>query len=260
MGTSSSFKGKVGSALLPDDFNENDTTNENNGKEQNIIDVDDLNDIEKINPINWTTAKTSMSKYITSAGRVGTPRNIVKNYIKASGGSNRIMSNSTKGRNAAYRIGTILGEFATQGISKTLNDIGLSLSHNSLPEAMSKLVNYVEGSAMTKNDIAIRTATANTLEKLLELDEGNDRLDEVTANVLMQYFMADLIWQQMLIDFGYSFEKYGDNQAILDSVEADIKEYIKANVETSFKRNKDKVFSKNMFDSVMKSCLEIMEE
>lgn len=253
MGTSSSFKGKVGNALLPNDFNPDEDSESSSKKDSNI-------DAVNIDKINWTIAKTSMSKYISSAGRIGTPRNIVKNYIKASGGSNRIISNSTKSRNATYKIGTILEGFTTKGISKTLNDIGLSLSNNSLPEAMSKLVNYVEASAMTKSDVAIRTATANTLEKLLELDEGNDRLDEATANVLMQYFMADLIWQQMLIDFGYSFEKYGDDQITLDNVESKIKEYIKANIEVSFKRNKDKVFSKNIYDSVMKSCLEIMEE
>lgn len=260
MGTSSSFKGKVGNALLPNDFNTSDElTDENDSNVANQINDENKNIQEKENNINWTSAKTSMSKYISSAGKVGSPRSIVRNYIKASGGTNRIILNSSKSINATLKIGNILGSFTKQGISKTLADIGLSLNNYSLPEAMSKLVNYVEDSAVSKSDVAIRTATANTLEKLMELNIDNDRVDQATSIVLMQYFVADLIWQQMLVDFGYSFEKYGNDQNVLIRVEEDMKEYIKASVEESFKRNKDKTFSKDLCDAVVKSCLKIME-
>ena len=72
--------------------------------------------------------------------------------------------------------------------------------------------------------------------------------------------MADLLWQQMLIDFGYSFEKYGNDLNMLIKVEAEMKEYIKANVEEAFRRNKGTFFSQDMYDDIMKTCLEIMEE
>ncbi|WP_338991526.1 hypothetical protein LC567_10290 [Fusobacterium animalis] len=257
MGTSSSFKGKVGNALLPNDFNsDDDMLDENIGNED--YKDDDKNATE--NSINWTTAKTSMSKYISSSGKVGSPKSIVRNYIKASGGSSRLISNSSNSRTAASKIGNILIRFTTQGIGKTLDDIGLSLQNRSLPEAMSRLVNYVQDSAVSKNDVAIRTATANTFEKLIELKVDDDRVDQSTATVLMQYFMADLLWQQMLIDFGYSFEKYGNDLNMLIKVEEEMKEYIKANVEEAFRRNKGTFFSQDMYDDIMKTCLEIMEE
>ena len=125
---------------------------------------------------------------------------------------------------------------------------------------MSRLVNYVHDSAVSKNDVAIMTATANTFEKLIELKVDDDRVDQSTAMVLMQYFMAELLWQQMLIDFGYSFEKYGNDLNMLIKVEKEIKEYIKANVEEAFRRNKGKIFSQDMYEDIMKTCLEIMEE
>ena len=235
MGTSSSFKGKVGNALLPNDFNSDDDMLDENIGNEDYKDDDDKNTTE--NSINWTTAKTSMSKYISSSG-------IVRNYIKASGGSNRLISNSSNSRAAASKIGNILIRFTTQGIGKTLDDIGLSLQYCSLPEAISRLVNYVQDSAVSKNDVAIRTATANTFEKLIELKVDDDRVEQSTATVLMQYFMADLLWQQMLIDFGYSFEKYGNDLNMLIKVEAEMKEYIKANVEEAFRRNKGTFFRK----------------
>ena len=75
MGTSSSFKGKVGSSLLPNDFNDIDNESNKNEKEYDKKDF------------NWTTAKTSMSKYISSNGKIGSPKQITRNYIKAAGGA-----------------------------------------------------------------------------------------------------------------------------------------------------------------------------
>ena len=105
MGTSSSFKGKVGNALLPNDFNSDDDILDGNIGNDDYKD-DDKNTTE--NSINWTTAKTSMSKYISSSGKVGSPKSIVRNYIKASGGSSRLISNSSNSRTAASKIGNIL--------------------------------------------------------------------------------------------------------------------------------------------------------
>ena len=82
----------------------------------------------------------------------------------------------------------VFESFVKNGISQTLNNIGISIKGSSLQEAMSKLVNYVQEEAVSKNDIAIRTATANTLEKLLELNLDDDKLDSDAAIVLMQYF------------------------------------------------------------------------
>ena len=239
MGTSSSFKGKVGRGLLPDDFN-----------------LDDDKKIES-HRSDWTAAKGLMSKYISSNKTIGSPKQIARTYIKASGGSSRLIGNI--GKNATIKLGNVFESFVKNGISQTLNNIGISIKGSSLQEAMSKLVNYVQEEAVSKNDIAIRTATANTLEKLLELNLDDDKLDSDAAIVLMQYFFSDLIWQQMLVDFGYSFEKYGNNLDELVQVEASMQDYIKASVEEAFKQNKDSIFSKDMYDGIFKMCLEIME-
>ena len=47
---------------------------------------------------------------------------------------------------------------------------------------------------------------------------------------------------------------------MLIKVEEEMKEYIKANVEEAFRRNKGTFFSQDMYDDIMKTCLEIMEE
>ena len=241
MGPSSSFKGKVGNALLEDNIIENEIN-------------------KKSKKINWTTVKTAMSKYISSSGKVGTPKSIVKNYINAFGSKDRFMHNFYKRQNATFKIGNIFLGFTTRGILKTLSDLGISLQNISLDEAMSRLVNYVEESAVSKDDIAIRIATANTLNKLIQLQINVDIIDSATGIVLMEYFFTELIWQQMLIDLGYSFEKYATDNNKLIKIEKDMKEFIKATVEVAFEINKEYIFSKEMFDKVIKSCVQMWEE
>ncbi len=278
MGTSSSFKGKVGNTLLPNDFgiedvnmddvvvddeNANDITIDNEDAKDTTSDEENTNDVsdeDAENRISWTTAKSIMSKYISSNRNIGSPKTIARYYIGAAGGASGIIRSSSKSRAATIKLGNIFTSFTTKGIIKTLEELGLLLKDSSLTEAMSKLVNYVHESAVSKNDVAIRVATANTLEKLIELNSDSDKLSIATATVLMQYFIADLIWQQMLIEYGYSFEKYGKNVNEAAKVEEEMKDYIKACVEVAFEANKDKAFTKDIYDTIMRKSLEIMEE
>ena len=59
----------------------------------------------------------------------------------------------------------------------------------------------------------------------------------------------------MLVDYGYSFEKYGNNINELVKIEEEMKEYIKACVEEAFKKSNYKVFSKDMYDDILKTVL-----
>lgn len=246
MGTSSSFKGKKGDTLLPSDYDED-----------NIMEIEE--DGQEVQKDTWTSAKTSMSRYISTEGKVGSPKQIVKKYIKAAGGTKRILSAIGKNRVAILSLNNILNSFATKGLTKTLEDINISLKDISLSEAMSKLVNYIYESSVTKNDSAITAALADTLSEIKESDFNNDKLDEYSSRVIMERFFSELIWQQMLIDFGYSFEKYGDNNEELVERENEMKEYIKACVEESFKEFNDVVFSKDIYNTVFRRSLEIME-
>lgn len=73
------------------------------------------------------------------------------------------------------------------------------------------MVNYVLENSISKDDIAIRSATVNTLEEMSLLLGDNNSLTEIESKYLLQYFTRELIWQLMLVDYVYSFEKKGSN-------------------------------------------------
>ena len=80
MGTSNIFWGNNDhGSLLPDDYD----NQFDGGKEASEL-IDSPT-------VSWKTVKTDMSKYVTKKGRYSSPRHIVHQYIKASGGSKRLL-------------------------------------------------------------------------------------------------------------------------------------------------------------------------
>lgn len=247
MGTSSSFKGKKGDALLPNDFLLEDDNNEN---EDNKKDLD--------NP-NWTVAKSSMSKYISSGGNIGSSKKVVSNYIRATGGAKAFSSRQGIG-SAGSNFSRLLSSITKNGFTTTIAGLGNQFKNKSTVESISLLVNYVVENSISKDDIAIRSATVNTLEALSSLLNDKDSLTEIEAIYLLQYFTRELIWQVMLVDYGHSFEKMGSDIEEAMKAEKKIKEYIQACVEVGFSSSRDNYFTEDSFNKILISCLEIMEE
>lgn len=247
MGTSSSFKGKKGDALLPNDFLPEDNNND---------DKDNKKDLDRPN---WTAAKTSMSKYLSSGGNIGSSKKVVGNYIGATGGAKAFSSRpgiSSAGSNFSH----LLSSITKKGFTTTIASLGNQFTNKSTVESISLLVNYVAENSISKDDIAIRSATVNTLEEMSVLLSDKNSLTEIEAKYLLQYFTRELIWQVMLVDYGHSFEKKGSNIEEAIKAEKEIKEYIQACVEVGFNSYQDDYFTEESFNKILTSCLEIMEE
>lgn len=247
MGTSSSFKGKKGNALLPNDFLLEDNNN------------DDKDNKKDLNNPNWTSAKTSMSKYISSGGNIGSSKKVVSNYIGANGGA-KAFSSRQGISSAGSNFSNLLSSITKNGFTTTIASLGNQFKNKSTVESISLLVNYVVENSISKDDIAIRSATVNTLEEMSLLLGDKNSLTEIESKYLLQYFTRELIWQLMLVDYGYSFEKKGSNIQEAIRIERNIKEYIQACVEVGFNSYKDDYFTEDSFNKILTSCLEIMEE
>lgn len=247
MGTSSSFIGKKGNTLLPNDFLSEDNNND---------DKDSNKDLDRPN---WTVAKRSMSRYISSGGKFGSSKKVVSNYIGATGGA-KAFSSRQGISSAGNKFSHLLNSITINGFTTTITSLGNQFKNKSTEEAISLLVNYVVENSISKDDIAIRNATVNTLEKMSSLLGDKDFLTEIEAKYLLQYFTMELIWQVMLVDYGHSFEKKGSNIEDANKIEKEIKEYIQVCVEVGFNSYQDQYFTEDSFNKLLTSSLEIMEE
>lgn len=144
-----------------------------------------------------------------SIGYIGSSKKVVSNYIGANGGAKAFIKARDKFRRSNFS--NLLSSITKNGFTTTIASLGNQFKNKSTVESISLLVNYVLENSISKDDIAIRSATVNTLEEMSLLLGDNNSLTEIESKYLLQYFTRELIWQLMLVDYVYSFEKKGSN-------------------------------------------------
>jgi hypothetical protein len=269
MGTSSIYNGpKDRNPLLPEGFEdeynnpENDDVsqekNENNGKD------------EKAPVGSWQETKKVMSQYIT--GSTSNRGRVIRNYVKASGGSKAAAGKAVSGRNSTVRLGQFLSSIAENGIIKTLESLKIEYKGKSVEALLSEIVNVISGSSNTKEDIVAKNATIEALSYLYEyIDENGmtlESLDSINENIfneVMSAFINNYIFERMLNDLQSRFEKYADSPQTAIDKEGELEDYIKESVELKLK---DVSFNKLDYQSssvhavieeTYKECYEVLE-
>ena len=261
MGTSSIFHGQTKSnVLLPDDF-DNETIENDDYNEQNQYDV------------TWATVKSNFSKYINSkSGRSlrggGTINHVAKQYVRAAGGTKKLMSIAKSGVFSGRNLYNFYNSIVNTGISNTLKSLHIQLQGKSANEIISILINAISPNSVTKEDIIARDATQYALSHLYDYIERNDMeiecLDNMPQSLIdisMCAYIESYIWGVMLKDLASRLEIYENDPKAAFEIEQELKGYIKGIVEVEFKKD-DEIFQKNptnIVDSLMKRCFLAME-
>lgn len=241
MGTSSIYNGpKDKNPLLPDDFDdtlknqgENNPNNEQEQQEESKKEIP--------NGMPWQAVKKAMSQYIT--GSSSNYKNVIRGYVKASGGSSNITQNSRPGINSAIRLGNVLSSIRKDGIFKTLESLHIELDGKDVTELLSELVNCISFSSNTKEDSVAKNATIEALSDIYEYIEKNDMeiscLDSIDQNLIdvtICNYISSYIWGKMLKDLQSRFEKYSNDSQKTIEIEKEFKLYIKNTVEIEMKK------------------------
>ena len=193
MGTSNIYHGKNDrNSLLPEDYADNENNgngnndnennsgegdnngsnnDENNGDENNN---DNENNETAIIPVQWKSVKADMSKYIRSGGTKGNINHIVKQYIKASGGSSKLVSQSTSGIRTGSGLGTVFKDIHKYGVALTIRYLGIDFAGRSVKEVFSQLINILAPMSNTKEDIVAKEAAQEALSKVYDNIENNE--------------------------------------------------------------------------------------
>ena len=275
MGTSNIYHGRNDrNPLLPEDYvnnenngnenNDNDNNNnenngsegdnngndnnENNGNEDNNNESDgnENNDKTPIIPVKWKTVKADMSKYIRSGGTRGNINHIVKQYIKASGGSSKLVSQSTSGIRTGSGLGTFLNDIRKYGVALTFRNLGIEFAGRSVKEVFSQLINILAPISNTKEDIVAKEAAQEALSKVYDYIENNemaieclDEMPPVLMNEVLCEYVSSYIWTLVMNDLGSRFEMYLEDPKQTLSIEQEFKDYIFSTVKVEFEAKGD---------------------
>lgn len=260
MGTSSIYNGpKDGNPLLPKGF-----------EEEYENDKEDLKQDDREVPGLWKETKTAMSQYIngtsTDKGRV------LRNHVKALGGSKAAARQAVSGKNATVRLGAILSSIASVGILNTLESLKINHVGKSIKTLLSEMVNIISSTSNTKEDIISRTATIEAMSDIYKYIEENDmeiecldRMNEPMFNEIMCAFISNYIFEKMLNDLQSRIEKYADNSQEALLKENEFKDYIRVSVdvkidEVEFNQlDYDSPNVNEMIGNIYMECYEMLE-
>lgn len=253
MGTSSIYQGKNDrNPLLPDDYD----------------DRNQKSDIIKNTQVKWKTVKLNMSKFINSNGQRGSASHIAKQYIKASGGSNRMAAQSTSGIRTGSGLGTFFSGIRTDGFATTFRNLGIEFSDRSVDDIFSQLINVLAPASNTKEDIVAKEAAEEALSKVYDYVENNNMnlecLDKMPPNLMNEAlceYVGSYIWSLMMKDLGSRFEKYIDDSKQTQSLEHEFKGYIFSTVRVEFGKKGD-IINQDVRTSITElygKCLEVLE-
>lgn len=238
MGHQSSYGGPKGkNPLLPNDFDDNDTSSGNPDSQQ----IQPSEDTEKnSNTVLWQNAKTQISKLIRDPSR--STKSAISSYVKAHGGASNAAKTATSGKSTTAKLGGFLSNISSQGIHKTLTQYEIEFEGRSAEEVLSELINRIAPVPETKEDSIARNALADAIEELYEVvseNDGNleilDGLDENKFNNVMRTYISSYIFQRFLNDLESRFEEYSKSTGSALSLERDIKEYIFGVVDNKLK-------------------------
>ncbi|MGJ0847309.1 hypothetical protein ACR77J_11525 [Tissierella praeacuta] len=252
MGTSSIYNGKNDrNPLLPDDYMDE----ENNEDMKNTT-------------VKWQTVKTNMSKFINSGGNSGSVSHIVKQYIKASGGSSRLASQSISGISTGITLGTFLNGIRNSGFEITFKNLGIQYIGKSVQDVFSQLINIISLASDTKEDIVAKEAAQQALSKVydyIEINEMNleylDSMSPALMNEVLCEYVSSYIWTLIMKDLTSRFEIYIDNPKQTLSFEKEFKDYIASTVKIEFESEGD-IINQGVSTSISnlyEKCLKVLE-
>jgi hypothetical protein len=160
--------------------------------------------------------------------------NAASSYVSAKGGARRAAASAISGKSVSSQFGTILSNFAQNGINVGLQSIGLgSLVGESAKNILSAISNQLAPSGASLEEEAARMATNDVLAWLYEnfIAEDGDisALEQMSAEDIGQAVLQSVgsyIYHRWLQELGKSIEKGAISESTAVRLERDVKEYI----------------------------------
>ncbi|MGG6229354.1 Qat anti-phage system associated protein QatB [Tenacibaculum sp. SDUM215027] len=270
MGTSTSSSGPGKTPLLPDWFepdgatpdnnNENDENSENNNADDNRIE-------------SWRSAKTNLTSYIKnrSASKL---RQSARSYINNYGGAKKASSTAIVGKATASKFIGFVNSLSNNGFNSTAENYGIiSFDGLDVKSVFAILSNELAPDGDTPEAAVARAAITETLcdiYKEIE-EEGNadfGSLDTIMKDKENEYvikYLSNYIFFRWVHELGETLERKDISANELINIENEMKAFINSSLEEKWKRYNLKSVDfktskgKQLIDSVFQQAYLIIE-
>jgi hypothetical protein len=182
----------------------------------------------------WTPFKRAATSYAKHGGADRAGRMLAR-HVTTLGGAAAAAASARTGTIAGQRLGGLLAGVATEGLTPTLERIGLAdqVGRDRF-EVLDALITYIAGSGSDLEAQAARDAACDILDELFPEGASYDDLSAVVLDVaaletLLALFLAAYIYNRVPI-IGERLARFGDRHAA-ERADGELRDYIRAYID-----------------------------
>lgn len=255
MGTSASNGGPSGtSSLLPSWYpsinppssssNPNDE-NDNTEQDSNSATPLPVDQYDVVTPLpvsteNWSNAKGAFTRYTKSTAGSNI-RKAARSYVRTLGGSRAATKSASTGIAVGGRFGSFLSSVAAQGLAPTLTTLGLTaFIGSSSEEILARIADTIAPNGSTNDEAIARDAILSTLDaiytKIIEAGSDITTLESLSPEMIKDAvigYVSIYIFKKWVYELGIAVEKNSITEQQAITLEAEIKDFIVAEVQSA---------------------------
>lgn len=269
MGTSTSNRGQNGrTPLVPSwlDDNSGDTPLPNpqkpDGSDQQ------QNNKTQTDPRRFSSPRSNFTRYINSSGSRGDSlRRAAASYVRHSaGGSQNATMRLGSARGSTARLVSIMGGFASGGISVTAKHFHLGeLIGKSARDVFLRIMDFVCSDGGNTDEGIARSAYIEALSAMPDWE--NKQIETLSPPEFLAFteiYMTDVIQQRIINDIGNKMFSLPDDIASIENIEAQMKDFIRNTVTDAVSKlnvdiqNIEQQQAQGIVDSVYKTVFDMM--
>ena len=222
MGTSTSNRGQNGKTpLVPSWLDEG----QNSEPQENPAQVD---------PKRFSAPRSNFTRYVNSeGGGSGNLRRAASGYVRQSlGGSKNATARLGAAKASTARLVSVLGGFASQGISETSKNYHLGeLVGKNAKEVFLRLLDYVCPDGGNTDEGIARNAYIEALSTLSDWE--NKPIESLTPAEFLAFteiYMANVIEERLVNDIGSKLFSLPKDVSTIENLQSQLKDYIRGAV------------------------------
>jgi hypothetical protein len=182
----------------------------------------------------WGNAKSNLSKWARGTSGYTSPRNALRGFVGAAGGSRRAATAARSGRATAQRLGGFFAGVTREGFAAAAARLGVrNLVGRSATAVLAELVDLLTTDGASLEESVAREAAAETLEALFDRlgvnAEGLVALDRVDAGAmqdLLREFVTNYVAERFLQALGDCIDRGAISATAANALYDDVRQVV----------------------------------
>lgn len=258
MGTSTSNRGQSGKTpLVPSWLDDNDADQQPGQPQQG-------------DPKRFSAPRSNFTRYVNSGGSGrGSLHRATSNYIRHSlGGSHNATTRLGSARNSTVRLVSVFNSFVSRGVAETSRFYKLGdIIGKSATDVLLRIIDFVCPDGGNTDEGIARTSYIEALSTMPDWENKN--IESLTPSEFLAFteiYMTNVIEERLVNDIGNKLFSLPNNLAQVESIQVQLKDYIKGAVSDSVSRLNIDIRSieasqtKSIVDSIYRTAYDILSE